>query len=316
MLSSLYAQDYPGAYEIILIDDHSTDGGGAAIVPNGIELRTLRLCNYPEYLRTAAHKKNALTLAIDHTDCEVIVTTDADCILRPGMLRQIGHVYRRGADVVLGPVLISPVTDFCSAFQALDMAAYQLFTAASLRSGHPALANGANFSFRKGAFERVGGYRGVDHLPSGDDVLLLHKFAAVSGLRIRYAGDREAVVRTLPVVGWRALWRQRLRWAGKAGAYASPALTFAQALAFCTSAGILASLLLGMFDYRFALVGVCSWLVKAAIDRRLLRSVCHRYGRGELMRWYPLAQLIYPLYLVSVGTAALFGVKVGWKGRG
>jgi len=77
---------------------------------------------------------------------------------------------------VLGPVLIAPADGFCNAFQALDLAAYQFLTAATAHQGRPALANGANFAFHRELFEAVGGYQGVDHLPSGDDVLLLHKF--------------------------------------------------------------------------------------------------------------------------------------------
>ncbi|PPK88242.1 cellulose synthase/poly-beta-1,6-N-acetylglucosamine synthase-like glycosyltransferase [Neolewinella xylanilytica] len=315
LVESLYAQQYPGYFEILLIDDHSTDGGAATVAPPGVQLRTLRLADYPEYINRAAYKKSALTLGIDQVDCEVIVTTDADCQWSPMGLTYLGEAFARGADVVLGPVLVDPVTDYSSAFQALDVLGYQLLTGAMVQAGVPGLANGANFAFRKRAFTSVSGYRGVDHLPSGDDVLLLHKFVAAKNLSIRYVGRKEAAVTTLPVEGWRSVWYQRLRWAGKAGNYASPALTFAQGLAFVTSASIVGCLLLGLVDWRFAGVGLGAWTLKSVVDGVLLGAICRHYGQAALMRWYGFVQLIHPFYLVAVGTAALLGVKVSWKGR-
>ena len=315
LLESLYRQDYAGFFEIILIDDFSTDGGGADHVPDGISLRTLRLEDFPEYLNPLAHKKSALTLGVAFTDCEVIVTTDADCRWPDAGLRHLGETFAAGADVVLGPVMIDPVTDLCSGFQALDLASYQLFTQATSFRGAPALANGAHFAFRKNAFAAVGGYRGVDHLASGDDVLLLHKFIASGRQEIRYQVNPEAVVTTKPVDGWSALWQQRLRWAGKAGHYANSELRLAQALAYLTSLFIIVGLLLSAYDIRFLGAVLLAWALKAGADYVLLRSICRYYARAELLRWYPAAQLLYPFYLVAVGSGALLGLRTEWKGR-
>ena len=315
LLQSLYRQQYAGFFEIILIDDFSTDGGGADRVPPGISLRTLRLEDFPHYLNPVAHKKSALTLGVALTDCDVIVTTDADCVWPPAGLQRLGETFAAGADVVLGPVMIDPVTDVCSGFQALDLASYQLFTQATAVGGAPALANGAHFAFRKNAFAAVGGYRGVDHLASGDDVLLLHKFIASGRQEIRYLGKPDAIVATKPVDGWSALWRQRVRWAGKAGHYANAELRAAQALAFLNSLGIVAGLLLSLYDVRFLGAALLAWAFKAGVDYLLLREVCRFYMHGHLLRWYPAAQFVYPFYLVAVGTAALLGVRTDWKGR-
>ena len=316
LLFSIAAQHYPtDKYELILVDDHSSDGGaaGAKLLPKNSKLFRLADQKLPQ--GTVAFKKAALSLGIAHAAGEVIVTTDADCEWAPDVLSHLAGEFAAGAEVVLGPVLIDPVTDFCSAFQALDLAAYQLFTAATIAAGTPALANGAQFAFRKSAFERVGGYAGVDHLPSGDDVLLLHKFAAAGNFRIECSTAVGGVVTTRPVEGWGAFWRQRLRWAGKAGNYTSMALGVAQALAFLTSLAILGGLLLGFVGSAFVIAAFGAWLVKGTVDWILLRSVCRHYRYGRLMRWYLSAQLIYPFYLVAIGTAALLGVKAEWKGR-
>ncbi len=316
LVGDLLDQDYPPErYTLVLVDDHSEDGRGAA----GARLRggdsLLRLADEPRFARTRAHKKAALTLGIEHTDADLIVTTDADCRWPKTGLRELAGQFAPETDMVLGSVWIDRAEDACSALQGLDLAGYQLFTAASVAAGAPALANGACLAFRRNIFLEVGGYRGVDHLPSGDDVLLLHKFAAAGFRNIRYLSRPTAAVTTRAVGGWAAFWRQRLRWAGKAGAYVNPLLQLAQALAFGTSAAILLSLILGMYDPDYLWAGLLAWATKAIVDGVLLHSVCRHFGRGRWMRWYPVAQLIYPFYLVGVGTAALLGVKTEWKGR-
>lgn len=319
LLADLRAQDYPpDRYKIVLVDDHSTDGfeleplylGGGA----GTSL--INAADYYQEHELKAPKKAALQLGIASTEAEIIVTTDADCRWSPQVLSRMAECFVQGAEVVLGPVFIAPTESLCDAFQALDLAGYQLFTAASIAAGTPALANGAHFAFRRHLFLEVDGYAGMDHLPSGDDVLLLHKFANhIRPVRFGYNGGPESLVTTLPVKGWQATWRQRLRWASKAGHYTSPALVWAQGLAFATSLAILLGLTLFWVDARFAYASLVAWGLKALVDYLLLRSVCRHYDAKELLSWYGPVQLIYPFYLVAVGSAALLGFRVGWKGR-
>jgi len=173
LVASLMAQEYAGEFDLIFIDDHSSDGGADLLPAN---LTVLKLADYLKGKPVIAHKKAALTYAISVTRADVIITTDADCCWPADRVSGIAAEFAGGADIVLGPVLINPTNGLCNAFQALDLAAYQFLTAATAHQGRPALANGANFAFRRELFEAVGGYAGVDHLPSGDDVLLLHKF--------------------------------------------------------------------------------------------------------------------------------------------
>ncbi|TXF88900.1 glycosyltransferase [Neolewinella aurantiaca] len=324
LAASLLAQDYSGGLELIFIDDHSSDHG-ATLLPAGVTL--LHLADYLKGKPVIAHKKAALTYAITSTEADVIITTDADCYWPADRVSCIAAAFAAGADVVLGPVLIAPADSFCNAYQALDMAAYQFLTAATARQGRPALANGANFAFRRQLFNAVGGYQGVDHLPSGDDVLLLHKFyqpdlwpatkqvsvsKSIAPPVTHYVAG--AAVTTRPVNGWLALWRQRLRWAGKAGNYNNAKLSFAQALAFSLSAAIVISFISLPLHLRPRLVLVL-WAGKALIDLICLWPVMIRFGQNKAMKWYPLASVVYPFFLFGVGTAALLGFTVKWKGR-
>ena len=319
LLGDLGQLDYPNL-EVVLIDDHSEDAGprlvAEAVAKNDGRLRSLALADHLNGRSVVAHKKEALAYAISLTGADLILTTDADCRLPPTLPQHIVAAFGQGNDVVLGPVLTEPpFPSLLPAFQGLDFAAYQLYTVACVAAGRPTLANGACFAFRRELFEAVGGYRGVEHLPSGDDVLLLHKFVHHPGVRFGWHAGPPVLTRAVPT--WRGLWQQRLRWAGKAGDYASPELQRGQALAFLTALGLLVTLAYGLLTLSLAvlLFAGAAWLIKAIIDYLLLRDVAHHYGQGELLRWYPLVQLAHPAYLVAVGTGALLGVKVGWKGR-
>ncbi|MBC6993117.1 glycosyltransferase [Neolewinella lacunae] len=323
LLRSLAAQDYPrDRWELLLIDDFSTDisrsgalnAGAGEVAAAAMKVQTLALADHYAEDALVAHKKAALALGIQRSSGEVIFTTDADCDLPPDLLRRLARSFRPDTEVVLGPVFNAPVVGFCAGFQALDLMAYQFLTGSSLAAGTPTLANGACFAFRRRTFERVGGYAGVDHLPSGDDVLLLHKFrAALSPAAFAWL-ETGVPVFTQPVVGWRALWMQRLRWAGKAGQYRAKELEFAQALTFLCCLAVIALLFLALHLRSGA--PLLLWLPKIAVDGLGLRAIARRYGQTALLRWYPPTLLLYPFFLVAVGTAALLGFRVGWKGRG
>lgn len=211
LLRDLHGQSYPATrYEVIVVDDHSTDGT-AAVVRN-------MQGNWPELryeaLTEAVGKKQAIQHGVHASRSEVVVTTDADARCGPGRLTAIAHYWMRVVpDMVLMPVHTLRVRGPLGCYQYHEQLALQAATAGSALSGHPVLANGANMAFSREVFMELGGY-GPDRWASGDDLFLLKRMCDARR-KVIYLLDADATVLVRPALGFSEFLSQRIRWAGK-----------------------------------------------------------------------------------------------------
>ncbi len=320
-VQSALAQEYPsGLLEVIVVDDHSEDNTAAIVASMANKhVRLLSLRHFmADYTVTISYKKKAIETAIAHAGGTLIVCTDADCILPPRWLRYIAWWYeQKGAQCILGPVIAMGANGFLQRFQALDMAGLVLCTGALVGHGQALLANGANLAYAKTAFEQVGGFQGIDHLASGDDLMLVHKMAARFPDGLVFAKHPDAIIRTPVQPDWAAFWQQRIRWATKTTRYQRPGLTLALAGIF------LYSLMMPLLLAGGALVGsrqavtvalVCAG-VKALSDYRLLKQACQYTGQQGLLRYFVLSELMHIAYVISIGVLGNVAKRYKWKGR-
>lgn len=318
-LDALFRQTHPeSAYEVIVIDDYSTDS-----TPDIVQcyqrsgLRLIRLAEHLPAPPPVAFKKKALETGIAKAKGALIVTTDADCIAPPDWLSIIASHYRENKPAfIAGPVGFHRERNGLARFQSLDYLGTMVLTGAGIRAGWMHLANGANLAFPKKVFEEVGGYAGIDHLASGDDMLLLHKIAERYPSRISFLKSAAALVHTEAKPTCRAFFQQRLRWATKSGAYQEWEVTTVLALVFFLCWAILLSPLLLLF-YGAAAIAIPGILLgfKVWTDYRLLREGSRFFGRPELMRYFWVSQGLHIVYIAVVGLMANLVKEYEWKGR-
>ena len=200
-LRSVFQQNYPlHLLEVIVVDDHSEDDTSTIVERlNRPNLRLLRLADFVQAGATTSFKKKAIDTAIAHARGELIVTTDADCTAPPDWLPAIVSLYEQcRPQAILASVGLSPTLNAWERFQALDMAGLMLCSGALAHRGMPLLANGANLAYAKSAFEAVQGFDGIDHLASGDDLMLIHKIAASFPGQVLFLKHRGSTVLTPP----------------------------------------------------------------------------------------------------------------------
>lgn len=311
-IRSLLRQQYPAdKLTFWVIDDHSEDATAAVVTRfmHDPRLRLLSLASHLQGRRVVSYKKEALSWGISQSAAELIVTTDADCELPPGWLAAIAAAWQQGYTFIGAPVRVRDTGHLLTSFQALDTAGTMLLTGGACSAGHPILANGANMAFTRTLFDRVGGYAGIDHIASGDDVLLLQKALSDGHARIGFIADAAAIATTAAQHSWRSLWQQRLRWASKTSAYKDPRLVAFQGFVFLLSWSVILALLLA------PPAGITALTIKYISDFFYLQTATRSLQQPSSMRWFWLTEPLHILYIALLGVAALLPLSVVWKKR-
>ena len=315
-LRTLLAQDYPqDRYEIIVVDDGSTDGTGDMVREFSKETAFVRL------LRTEGpgSKKAALSLGIAEAQGEVILTTDADCQVGPGWIRGMLSHFADGVGMVIGFSQIgspSEIKGWRQGYEAVDFTCLMACIWGSTGWGHPMAASGQNLAFLREAFFSVGGYEKIMHRASGDDVLLMQAMRRSGRWSIVFANQPATFVQHPVAISWGGLFGQRSRWASNAPVLArlDPLFFGYMMLTYVLSWAVLMAPLLclaNLLDPLWALgvVGAKVWGEWGVFSGGMSLA-----GRSELRRYFPVWALVQPLHVVLVGTVGCLGI-FRWKGR-
>lgn len=320
--SILNNQYSPSLLEIIIADDFSTDDT-AIIAGNLLEQHKAGfVLSLSQHISSAerlnSYKKKALELAIAAASGELIVTTDADCIVPEKWLQHLAYAFQQNdAQFIAAPVSFTPAVDgglLLYFFQSLDFMTMQGITAASARLKLGNMCNGANLAFSKKAFNEVGGYKGIDHIASGDDMMLMYKISKKYPTQLVYLKQRAAIVNTPVQPTWRSFLNQRIRWSSKADKYDDKKLTWILALVYFFNLNFPVLIIASLFDGRYFFVAWSLIVGKTLVELIFLHPVAKFYGKQQELMYFPLLQPLHILYVISAGFLGKFGTYQ-WKGR-
>ena len=220
-LAALQAQDYAGTWEVVCVDDRSSDATAEIVTSVTDSDSRFRMVSIsPDEEDVPSPKKRALARGMATARCEILATTDADCLPPPHWLTTLGGCFRPGVDIVQGPKHILGDGRFSHRYQRLEVLAFVAAEAAGFALGKPFLASAPSLAYRRTVYEAAGGFRGMEGLVSGDDDMLVHRMAKAGG-RPSYAFEPSASVGTHPADTWAQVLNQRARWASNGSRYES-----------------------------------------------------------------------------------------------
>ncbi|MCB2204430.1 glycosyltransferase [bacterium] len=307
-LDSLAELEYAGRMEIIVVDDQSTDNTGVLIDEYAVRVPHLRKLRTEGSVHGLRGKANAITQAIEASSGEIILTTDADCRVSPRWVQETVAQYDAQTGCVCGVTLI----EFDSVFtgmQSVDWAYLLTIASAGVGWGYALSAVGNNMSFRRQAYDDVGGYEGVGFSVT-EDFILFKAIAYETDWTVRYPVSPDTLVWSKACANARELYRQKKRW-GKGGLDIHPVGFGIMSIGWLMNAAILVLPCIGLPLWSW-LIGVAG---KFAGDALLLSFPFRMLKQRKLFRYFLIFEVYYLLYVTILPFVVVFGGRVVWKDR-
>ncbi len=311
LLDALQQQTYPKElFEVIVVDDHSTDGT-ADVVRKFPAVKLIQL----KEEGINSYKKKAIETGIAAANGDLIITTDADCIPPENWLKTIASFKEEKRSVfITSPVVVDCNSSFLQVFQAMDFMVLQGITGAVVYKNKLTMCNGANLAYERKVFDEVAGFAGIDHIASGDDMLLMHKIWKKYPDKVHYLKSKDAIVATQPMKTWKAFFNQRIRWASKAKSYDDKRIFPVLLLVYIFNLSFLVLAVAGFFCSYYWLYLGALWIAKTVIEFPFFISLSNFFGKQWAIRLFFFFQPLHTIYTIVSGLFGQFG-KYEWKGR-
>ncbi len=313
LLFSLTNQSYPqDLFEIIIADDNSSDGTKKVIEKYMNADSNIKIVEVQNREKAISPKKNALSQAIEIAEGELLLLTDADCIVGKFWIESMVAHFDEETQMVVG-FSATKINNWQTAtlaqkYEYVDV--FSLFTAAggAIKNGKYFSCSGQNISYKKNAFEKVGGFSSIAHLLSGDDVNLMQLFRK-KNFKIKFSNQPETFVTTRPIRNWTNLINQRSRWSSNLK------WQIFLNLEFFVYLSVIAGLLIFILTMLIInpIVGVVTFFIKIIADYLVLQKGLKVFNfPAERKKFIFFKMLIDPFFLLFSAIIGQFGL-FSWK---
>lgn len=283
-LPAILEQDYP-EFEVIVIDDRSTDDTHGILTIYGQRYPNLHLTFIPLNARAISTKKLGLTLGVKAARYDYLLFTDADCV--PESNHWIDSMMRNftdGIDFVLGYGAYFEDKSHLSRLISYDTLTIAMQYLGWAEIHRPYMGVGRNMAYRKSVFINNKGFAGSLDVQAGDDDLFVNKYANHTNTRIEVSP--EAVTWSPAKKNHSSWWMQKQRHLSVSPHYRAGSKliagweSFARFL-FYTSF----ILMLYVSKWPFIMAAFFCMVVKLLIQESVINRTARQLGQHRFALW-------------------------------
>lgn len=307
----LAQQNYPD-FEIVLIDDASSDGTLDLFEAFEKQYANIRLVKVENNEAFWGNKKFALTLGIKAAKKEYLLFTDADCYpASENWIMEMSSQFTAQKTIVLGYGAYERIAgSFLNKIIRFEtmLTAVQYFSWAKI--GKPYMGVGRNLAYKKEEFFNVNGF--IDHMKirSGDDDLFINQ--AAKGKNTTVYATAESFTYSKPKTSFKEWFTQKRRHVSTAGHYKS--FDKMQLGVFFVSQFLFFVLPIVLLAFQF------QWIIVLALVgfRYLFTWITLGIAAGKLrekdtMYWYPVIEITLIFTQLNIFFTNIFSKPVHWK---
>jgi cellulose synthase/poly-beta-1,6-N-acetylglucosamine synthase-like glycosyltransferase len=314
-LPFILQQDYP-EFEVIVINDGSTDETGDLLKDLGKEYPNLRTTFVPIEARNLSTKKLGLTLGIKASKYDWLLFTDADCMPEDKMwIARMARNFTPETDFVLGygaylhkNSLLNRLITFDTLFIALQFMGMALMH-------RPYMGVGRNLAYRKETFFKQKGFASTLGLSSGDDDLMVNKASTATNTRVEIAPD--SITWSEPNMSFKSWFFQKERHLSVSSFYKESSkyrLVLEPLSRGLFYAATLASLILGNLITQIAVI--VFFVTRFIIQLFIINGSAKHFGDRKYILTLPVLDIFLPLvslHILTLGRITSKGKTVRWK---
>lgn len=300
-LESLVSQSHKNC-QFIVVNDHSTDNSFQIVkkfTQDDCRFTSLQLPQNKQ------GKKYAQLFGLDHSKGDIVLFTDADCLLSSQWTEtMIRSMVANKTALCSGTLLILSHGSFFETLQAVETLFLTGVGHALIAIGKPVLCNGASLAM----LNHLSKSDVQEEISSGDDIFRLQD-AVKKNQKICFSNSPQGFVYTKAqptIIEW---FKQRIRWIGKAKHYNDRFASLFTVFIGLVQLTAITSLFTTPLRYA-ALI----WAVKLLGETIFISKAMHIYKQRFSLVHILTVGILYPAVSLIAGILSLV-VKPKWKGR-
>ncbi len=309
-LPTVLTQDYP-EYEVIVVDDCSTDETKWILQDFAKDYKHLRIVNIREHVQLKHNKKFALTLGIKAAKHERLILTDADCQPQSTLwLKEMSGAFIEGKEIVLGyspyfktKGFLNKLIRFETSHTAMSYLSYAL-------KGNAYMGVGRNLAYIKPLFFRGKGFNAHMHIKSGDDDLFINHNANPTNVNIAIHPD--AHIYSTAKSTWKAYYKQKGRHSGASLLYKNKhKRMLATQLITSVLFYIMLAVVLALYP-TYWLYASGAYLLRLLCQLLVFHKIYKNLDVKDLLIWLPVLDIIYYFYICLNGLLNRRKKQISW----
>lgn len=309
-LYSILNNKFPNdKFEVVAVNDDSSDDTEKLIIDIQKIFPNLVLLNSKDYHKTNLKGKiRALSYGIESSKGDIIMMTDADCLISENWIQSVINYFDNHTGLVCGITKIDKKDSIFPIIQSLDWIFLQSIATSSSGINVPLSCIGNNLSVRKSVYQEIGGYENIAFSVT-EDLALLRTIKKSGKYKIKYPIDDNCVVVTNPCTSFKELYNQKRRWFR--GGLGISLLGYILGVELFLMNTIL---LTGFLWMNFKLY-VILLIIKSISELLIMYPLNYEIRLKNIFYYFPLFEIYFAIYGLSLPFTFITNRKIFWKER-